>query len=137
MGSYIDTSSSPPSAPTQSQLVAEATKAAAHYGNYTINAGYVVALPHGIEPSGFGSQYCATHSSTVTSSGTIIYTNLPYIPDAGAACGADSVNSPGILDGVTIIAGAEQADVETDPTGTGCSTPPAARRSPPSAAGAG
>ena len=113
VGSYIDTSSSPPSSPTQSQLAVEANRTAAHYGDYSINAGYVVALPHGVRPAGFGSQYCATRSTTATSGGTMSYTILPYMPDAGASCGANSVNS--ILDGVTIIAGAEQADVETDP----------------------
>ena len=117
MGSYIDTSSTPPAHPTPSQLVAEAGKAAAHFGDYNINAGYVVALPHGISPSGFGTQYCAYHSTTSAGGASIPWTALPYIPDAGAPCGAGSVNSGGILDGVTIIAGAQQAEVEVSPTG--------------------
>jgi serine protease len=115
VGSYVDTSSSPPAAPTQSQLAAEAKKAAAVYGNYTASASYIVALPHGIKPSGFGTQYCAWHSSTSATGGTIAYTNLPYMPDAGTSCGAGSVNSPGTLDGVTIVGGHEQGEVETDP----------------------
>jgi hypothetical protein len=114
-GWYVDTSTSPPSRPTQSQLAAEATKAAARYGNYTASASYIVALPHGIVPSGFGTQYCAWHSSTGTSRGTIAYTNLPYMPDAGTSCGAGSVNAGGTLDGVTIVGGHEQGEVETDP----------------------
>ena len=114
-GSYVDTTSSPPSAPTQSQMAAEAAKAAAHFGNYTASAAYVVAMPHGIRPSGFGTQYCAYHSSTNASGGTIAWTNLPYMPDAGASCGAGSVNSPGTLDGVTIVSGHEQGETETDP----------------------
>ncbi|MBV8298192.1 MAG: hypothetical protein JO083_01340 [Candidatus Eremiobacteraeota bacterium] len=115
VGSYVDTTSSPPSRPTQSQLAAEATKAAGHYGDYSVNASYIVALPHGIRPSGFGTQYCAWHSSTGTSHGTIAYTNEPYLPDVGYSCGAGSVNNPGTLDGVSIVGGHEQAETETDP----------------------
>ncbi len=114
--SYVDTTSTPPSRPTQSQLAAEATRAAAHFNDYSVNASYVIILPHGIKPSGFGTQYCAWHSSTtVSGKGTIAYTNAPYITDAGASCGAGSVNSPGTLDGVTIVYGHEQAETETDP----------------------
>jgi hypothetical protein len=114
-GSYVDTSSAPPSRPSQSQLAAEAAKAAAHYGDYSNNAAYIVALPHGIVPSGFGTQYCAYHSSTSAAGHTIAWTNDPYFPDAGASCGAGSVNNPGTLDGVSIVAGHEQAETETDP----------------------
>ena len=112
---WQDTGTKPPSRPTQSQIAAEAVRAAAHFGNYSANASYVIAMPHGIKPSGFGTQYCAWHSSTSSSGGTIAYTNLPYMPDAGASCGADSVNSGGTLDGVTIVSGHEQAETETDP----------------------
>ena len=114
-GSYVDTSSAPPARPTQSQLAAEASRAAAHYGDYSASASYIVALPHGIKPSGFGTQYCAWHSSTSTAGHVIAYTNDPYIPDAGYSCGAGSVNSPGTLDGVTIVGGHEQGETETDP----------------------
>jgi hypothetical protein len=114
-GSYVDTSSTPPKRPTQSQMAAEASKAAAYFGNYTSSAAYVVAMPHGIKPSGFGTQYCAYHSSTNASGGTIAWTNLPYMPDAGYSCGAGSVNNPGTLDGVTIVGGHEQGETETDP----------------------
>ena len=116
VGSYVDTTTSPPSRPTQSQLAAEATKAAAHYGDYSASASYIVALPHGIKPSGFGTQYCAWHSSTtVSGKGTIAYTNDPYLPDVGSSCGAGSVNSPGTLDGISIVYGHEQGETETDP----------------------
>jgi serine protease len=114
-GSYVDTTSTPPRRPTQSQMAAEAAKAAAKYGDYSANAAYIVALPHGIKPSGFGTQYCAYHSSTTAAGHTIAWTNDPYFPDAGASCGAGSVNSPGTLDGVTIVAGHEQGETETDP----------------------
>jgi serine protease len=114
-GSYVDTTSSPPSRPSQSQLAAEAAKAAAHYGDYSASAAYIVALPHGIRPSGFGTQYCAYHSSTTAAGHTIAWTNDPYLPDVGASCGAGSVNSPGTLDGVSIVFGHEQGETETDP----------------------
>jgi hypothetical protein len=114
-GSYVDTSSSPPRRPTQSAMAAEAAKAAAHFGDYTASASYVVAMPTGIRPSGFGTQYCAYHSSTSASGHTIAWTNLPYMPDAGASCGAGSVNGGGTLDGVTIVGGHEQGETETDP----------------------
>jgi hypothetical protein len=114
-GSYVDTTSAPPPKPTQAQLAAEVVKAAAHYGDYTVNASYVVALPHGIKPSGFGTQYCEYHTTTTAAGHTIAWTNDPYVPDAGAACGAGSVNSPGTLDGVSVVGGDEQAETETDP----------------------
>jgi hypothetical protein len=114
-GSYVDTTSSPPSRPSQSQLAAEAAKAAAHYGDYSASAAYIVALPHGIRPSGFGTQYCAYHSSTSAAGHTIAWTNDPYLPDVGASCGAGSVNNPGTLDGVSIVFGHEQGETETDP----------------------
>jgi serine protease len=118
-GYWIDTGSTPPSRPSQSQMAAEAARAAAHFGVSGVNASYVVAMPHGISPSGFGTQYCAYRGSTFAGSGSIAWTALPYMPDAGSSCGSGSVNSPGTLDDVTIIAGAEQADVELDPDGTG------------------
>ena len=114
-GSYVDTSSTPPKRPTQSGMAAEAAKAAAHFGDYSASAAYIVAMPTGIHPSGFGTQYCAYHSSTSAGGGTIAWTNLPYMPDAGASCGSGSVNSPGTLDGVTIVGGHEQGETETDP----------------------
>ncbi|HEV2740720.1 MAG TPA: hypothetical protein VGU66_19315 [Candidatus Elarobacter sp.] len=114
-GSYVDTTSSPPSRPSQSQMAAEAAKAAAKYGDYSASAAYIVALPHGIRPSGFGTQYCAYHSTTTAAGHTIAWTNDPYLPDVGASCGAGSVNNPGTLDGVSIVFGHEQGETETDP----------------------
>lgn len=116
ISSWVDTGSNPPSRPRQSNLAAEASRAASvTFHDYSQNASYVIVSPHGVKPSGFGTQYCAWHSSTSTSGGTIAYTNLPYIPDAGASCGVGSVNNPGTLDGVSIVEGHEQAETETDP----------------------
>ncbi len=37
------------------------------------------------------------------------------MPDAGSSCGQGSVNTPGTIDGVSIVAGHEQGEVEGDP----------------------
>jgi hypothetical protein len=114
---WLDNASAAPNRPRQSQLAAEAARAAAHFGNTTAasNASvqYVIATAHGFNASGFGTQYCAWHSSTNSSSGTIAYTNLPYITDAGASCGAN-FNGLGATAGITIVEGHELAETITD-----------------------
>ena len=125
--SWADSSVVAPSKPTQSQLAAEAAAAARHFGISAATASQgnvqiVVATAHNNNASGFGTTYCAWHSSTAyvdssSASGTLAYTNLPYMPDAGASCGANFVNSSaaGLLDGVSIVEGHEYAEVVTDP----------------------
>jgi hypothetical protein len=115
-GTWYDTASVP-SKPSQSSVAAEAAKAAVHFGNYSVNTSYFIAMPTGHDPSGFKRQWCAFHSDTSTSSGTVSYTDFPYTTDAGASCGSNSVNagSAGTLDGVTIVGGHEYAETETDP----------------------
>ena len=113
-GSFVDTTSSPPSVPSQSQMAAEAVVAAAHFGDYSTGAQYIVAMPTGISPSGFKTSYCAYHSSTSANGSTISWTNMPYLPDAGSGCGANSVTGS-VLDGVSIVGGHEMAESETDP----------------------
>lgn len=113
-GVWSDNGSAAPSQPSQSQLAAEAVKAAAHFGisdNSTVQ--YVIATAHGNNASGFGTQYCAWHSSTSSSVGQIAYTNLPYITDAGASCGAN-FNGLGATAGITIVGGHEMAETITD-----------------------
>jgi hypothetical protein len=112
--------------PTNAMFAAEATRAQAHFlGHYDPNAVYVIATPTGGQDSGngFGTQFCAYHSATyVSSGGPLPYVNLPYMPDAGNACYAHSVNpgSGGDLDGVSIVLGHEIAESQTDPdTSTG------------------
>ena len=122
---WSDNLTAAPSHPTQSQLAAEAVKAAAHFGNTTAasntTAQYVISTATGNSSSGFGTQYCAWHSSTTSSYGHVAYTNMPYITDAGANCGANFVNggSAGLTDGITIVGGHEFAETESDifPTG--------------------
>ena len=117
VGAWYDNTSRAPSKPRQSQLAAEAVRAAAFFGNTTAakNASvqYVIATAHGNNASGFGSQYCAYHSSTSSSYGNVAYTNLPYITDAGASCGAN-FNGLGANAGITIVEGHEMAETITD-----------------------
>jgi hypothetical protein len=115
-GSWSDGSTAP-SKPSQSDLAAEAVRAAAHFTNTAPGSNnstqYVIATAHGNNASGFGTSYCAWHSSTPSSYGNIAYTNLPYITDAGTACGQD-FNGLGSNAGITIVEGHELAETITD-----------------------
>jgi serine protease len=139
-GAWEDTSTDPyPSnqAPTGSNLAQEAENAAKHFGNLTqadnANAQYVVVSPSGTNPDGWldpQTGYCAYHDNTsdptIDGAGPVPgpdlpFTNLPYVPDAGAACAAGQVNSPGTADGVTIVESHEYDETLTDPyPATGC-----------------
>jgi serine protease len=117
-GTWSDAARSAPRHPTQSQLATEAIAAAAHFGNTTAGANantqYVIATAHGNNARGFGSQYCAWHSVASSAYGYVAFTNLPYITDAGSSCGAN-FNGLGPNAGITIVAGHEFAESETDP----------------------
>src|SRR5215470_13559099 len=114
---WADNASPAPSHPRQSQLAAEAVRAAQHFGNSTAasNASvqYVIATATGHNSRGFGSQFCAYHSATSSSVGNVAFTNLPYITDAGGNCGAD-FNGLGPDAGITIVGGHEMAETMTD-----------------------
>lgn len=118
-GVWYDNASASPSRPSQSNLAAEAVRAAQHFGNTTAasnaSVNYVIASATGVSPSGFKTQYCAYHSSTSSSSvgGNLAYTNLPYLTDAGASCGAN-FNGLGPNAGITIVSGHEIAEAATD-----------------------
>lgn len=113
-GTWSDTTSVP-THPTDAQIQAEASKAATHFATGTsVNVQIVVATPTGHSTTGFGTQWCAYHGA-VSSKPNITYTDLPYMTDAGASCGKGSVNSPGTLDGVSIVEGHELAEAITDP----------------------
>ncbi len=116
-GVFQDTASAAPSRPSQSQLAAEAVNAAAYFGNTTASsnasAQYVILTSTGNSSSGFGTQYCAYHSSTSSSYGNVAYTNLPYITDAGSSCGAN-FNGLGANAGITIVGGHELAETASD-----------------------
>ena len=116
-GVWQDNANNAPSRPRQSQLAAEAVKAAQHFGNTSASSNasvqYVIATSHGNSSNGFGSQYCAYHSSTSSTVGNVAYTNLPYITDAGASCGAN-FNGLGAKAGITIVGGHEMGETITD-----------------------
>jgi hypothetical protein len=114
-GTWSDSGSAAPQHPTQSQLAGEAINAMAHFSptpNHN-TAQFVIATAHNNNASGFGTSYCAWHSSTSSSYGNVAYTNLPYITDAGAACGAN-FNGLGPNAGITIVEGHEMAETITD-----------------------
>lgn len=101
------------------ELGSEALHAEAHFG-YSPNADYMIFLPKGSYPAGFGS-YCAYHDEIYDSAGNrISYSVIPYLPDANQFCGEDYLNTPsnsfgnGFLDGYSIVAGHELAETATD-----------------------
>jgi serine protease len=130
-GVWVDESTASPQQATGHQLALEAIRAAAHFGNTTAaanrNAQYDILSPTGTNPDGFNTstgQFCAWHDyngdTTLTGGaasspyGDIAFTNLPYVTDAGTACGQDFVNSGGTLDGFSIVNGHEYAETITD-----------------------
>ena len=119
-GTWLDSASAAPSRPSDSQLAAEAKRAASHFGVSGDNIQIIVDSPHGVVPSGFKTQYCAWHDVTSSSSGANVpYTNFPYITDAGSGCGANFVAASngvtGSKEGITIVGGHEYAETLTDP----------------------
>jgi len=116
-GVWTDNASPAPSHPRQSQLAADAVTAAQHFHNTTgssnASAQYVIATATGNNSRGFGTQYCAYHSATSSTVGNVAYTNLPYITDAGASCGAN-FNGLGSNAGITIVGGHEMGETITD-----------------------
>jgi Ricin-type beta-trefoil lectin domain/Putative Ig domain len=116
-GAYYDPST-PPTGVDQTGLATEADTFAAQQGITDLtDAQIVVATQSGTCPQGFYAPscggkgyYCAWHSASNEP-----YINLPYLLDAGVACGEDSVNANGTYDGLTIAASHEYADTITDP----------------------
>ena len=106
-----------PSRPRQADIANAALRLANHYNGVTSNATYMVFTPSGRSMRGFGTRWCAWHSS----SGTMAYAYIPYLPDAGGSCGMNFVNNTndsyghGYFDGFSIVAGHEYSEAETDP----------------------
>jgi len=120
-GVWADTSAAAPTTASDQQIANEAVATASHFGNTTAvsnrSVQYVVISPHNTHPGGFGSAgFCAWHSAELAPAGWIAFTNLPYISDLGASCGANYVHAgaAGTLDGVSIIEGHEYAETLTD-----------------------
>jgi hypothetical protein len=126
---WEDTSAAAPHVASPAQLATEAENAAGHFGNTTqasnANVQYFIVSPTGTEPNGFNTpsgQFCAWHDYTGDASlgfvgqPMVAFTNMPYVTDAGASCGANFVNagSAGTLDGVTIVGGHEYTETITD-----------------------
>jgi hypothetical protein len=118
-GTWNDTTAVP-SSPSQSNIASAAVRLQQHFG-YNANATYFVFTPSGKSMSGFGTQWCAWHSVTTSTSGEVAYAYMPYIPDAGASCGMNFVNGSnnsygnGYFDGFSVVGGHEYAEAETDP----------------------
>ena len=126
---YI-TTSQPPTGVTRTKLGAEAEAfAEAHTLSTLTTDQVIVATQSGTCPADFAGcgksgTYCAWHSVVSTPSGTVPYTNLPYLPDAnktGATCGAGfRTSSTPANEGFSIVEGHEYAETVTDPqVGTG------------------
>ena len=105
---------------TTDPIEAEAVAAAAHFG-YDVNATYFILTPPGHGATAYGTVYCAYHAETAHTSGHgVRYAFMPYVPEQGGGCGANSVNQNdafghGYLDGYSIVAGHEYAEAVTDP----------------------
>ncbi len=129
-GLWVDESAAAPPTASAHKLALEAAKAATHFGNTTQtsnrNVQYVIVSPHGADPDGYEfAGFCAWHDYTgdttldgggAVSPTYIAFTNLPYLPDAGASCGQNFVNSgsAGTLDGISIVEGHEYTETITD-----------------------
>jgi len=129
-GVWFDNSSAEPQTASDTEIGQEAVAAAAHFGNTTAAsnryAQYFVLSSPGTDPDGYQSPrngFCAWHDYSgdsftggpVTSPyGDVAFTNMPYLMDVGSACGQGYVNSPGTLDGYSIVAGHEYAETLTD-----------------------
>jgi hypothetical protein len=94
-------------------------------GRVDPQADYLIATPSDANSLGFNQRaYCAWHDSTTDAAypgvqPNIAFTDLPYVLDAGAGCGQNTVNMgrAGRLDGVTEAAGHEYLETITDPDG--------------------
>jgi hypothetical protein len=118
-GAWNDTTAVPAS-PTQTDIFNAAKRLQTHFGALDPEATYMVYTPHGKSMNGFGTQWCAWHSSGSTSSGQLAYGYIPYMPDAGTSCGMNFINSNntygnGYFDGFSVVAGHEYSEAETDP----------------------
>jgi hypothetical protein len=111
-GTWVDDAAPAPQSASANELAAEAQFAAQQFGGVSgPDADIYVVSPSGTTPDGFnaGGGFCAWHDWN----GTTAYTNMPYVLDAGASCGEDSVQ--GALDGFSIVGGHEYAEAVTDP----------------------
>lgn len=125
-GVWYDDGSAEPTAASPAQLASEAVRASGHFGNTTAAsnryAQYVILSPKGLNPDHYRTGgFCAWHDwngdlGVASSNGDIAFTNMPYVMDAGASCGANFVNggAGGATDGYTMVEGHEYSETITD-----------------------
>ena len=132
-GAWYDGGNLEPLVASGNQIGQVAVAAAAHFGNMTAAsnryAQYIILSAPGTDPDGYqdpANGFCGYHDfssdPTLTGGpiaspyGVVAFTNLPYLLDPidAVACGQGFVNSPGLLDGYSIIAGHEYAETLTD-----------------------
>jgi serine protease len=130
-GFWYDNAAASPAASSAHQLAQVAVSAAQHFGNTTAatnrSVQYDIISPTGTNPDSYQQGgFCAWHDytgdSTMDGGGAvstpwgspIAFTNMPYVPNAGASCGAGFVNAGNNLDGVSIVNGHEWAETVTD-----------------------
>ena len=110
-GIYYDYSISAPIGPSQSDIIKEVKRAVTYFGNTAPHANdnniYVISTASGLNPTNIGVDHCAYHSYTTTSTrgirSNIPFIYIPYITDAGYACGAN-FNNLGVAAGITLAA---------------------------------
>jgi hypothetical protein len=104
-----------PASPTFQDLQAEAAAVAKSFG-YPSGALVMIYTPSGVMEKDAGTGWCAYHSFTYAGGGIVPFGYMPYQPDQGWSCGANSVAGP--LDGFSIVSGHEYAEAVTDPMPT-------------------
>lgn len=113
---WVQDTGTPPSAATPAQLAAEAVAGANYFGPaaYGNSSQVFVLSPSGTHPNNFpNAGFCAWHSYTSGTYGLLAFTNMPFVSDAGASCGTNSLY--GAYDGFSIVGGHEYAETVTDP----------------------
>jgi hypothetical protein len=119
---WVDNTNAEPAHATDAQIQAEAWAyvnsqqkgVSDPYGAYIVNSSY------NHDPQGFlSSGWCAYHGASQSGSQIISYTNEPYMPDAGADCGAAFITAPSdetsTDEGATIVIGHEYNESVSDP----------------------
>ncbi len=128
-GVWVDNTLPSPQAATEPQIAAEVLAAAKHFGNgdptQNRNVQYVINTPQGEDSDSWKELgYCAWHTFTRSSYGTLAYTLMPYLTDV-PACGTNwfgEGTARGRLDGYGIIGGHEYAETITDQNPSGAWT---------------
>jgi len=127
-GVWADVASAAPANASATQLGQEADRAAVHFGNTTPASNqsvqYVIMSATQMHPDNFDTPlglWCAWHDYTGaqdigvhTARGNVAFTNMPYVSDAGPNCGVGFVNTPGLLDGFSIVEGHEYTETVSD-----------------------